>query len=82
MKKYYILTPMNDVKYIGEFQEFKDAWEFLEYSSNLRYVWLISENSIKKLKESFEQIIENNNETDNTIDIWDNEWLCQSPNPN
>ena len=48
---------MNDVEYIGEFPEFKDAWDFLEYSSNVRYVWLISENSMKKLNSLFKEII-------------------------
>ena len=59
MKKYYVLTPMNDVEYIGEFEEFKDAWDFLEYSSNIRYVWLVSENSINKLYKLFSNILEN-----------------------
>jgi hypothetical protein len=62
MKKYYVLTPMNDVEYIGEFQEFKEAWDFLEYSSNIRYVWLVSENSINKLYTLFGNILENNND--------------------
>ncbi len=60
MKKYYILTPMNDVEYIGEFEEFKDAWDFLEYSSN--NVWLVSENSINKLYKLFSNILDNNND--------------------
>jgi len=62
MKKYYVLTPMNDVEYIGEFEEFKEAWDFLEYSSNIRYVWLVSENSINKLHTLFGNILENNND--------------------
>jgi len=53
---------MNDVEYIGEFEEFKDAWDFLEYSSNIRYVWLVSENSINKLYKLFSNILENNND--------------------
>ena len=60
MKKYYILTPMNDVEYIGEFEEFRDAWEFLEYESNIRFVWLVSENSINKLYTLFSNIIGKN----------------------
>lgn len=62
MKKYYVLTPMNDVEYVGEFQDFKEAWDFLEYSSNIRYVWLVSENSINKLYTLFGNILENNND--------------------
>lgn len=54
MKKYYIISPMNEVKFIGEFEEFRDAWEFLNYESNERFVWLISENSMKKLQTQFE----------------------------
>ena len=57
MKKYYILTPMNDVEYIGKFPEFRDAWDYLEYNANLRYVWLISENSMKKLNSLFTEIM-------------------------
>lgn len=53
---------MNDVEYIGEFKEFRDAWDFLEYSSNIRYVWLVSENSINKLHTLFGNILENNND--------------------
>lgn len=45
---------MNEVKFIGEFEEFRDAWEFLNYESNERFVWLISENSMKKLQTQFE----------------------------
>lgn len=50
---------MNEVSYLGEFEEFKDAWDFLEYESNVRYVWLISENSMKKLQSTFKNIIPN-----------------------
>ena len=57
MKKYFIITPMNDVEYIGEFEEFRDAWDFIEYDSNIRYVWLVSENSINKLFNLFENIV-------------------------
>lgn len=57
MKKYYIITPMNEVTYVGEFEEFRDAWEFLNYDSNLRFVWLISENSMKTLFNQFDEII-------------------------
>lgn len=57
MKKYYTISPMNEVNYFGEFEEFRDAWDFLEYESNIRYVWLISENSMKKLVSDFEQIL-------------------------
>lgn len=49
---------MNDVQFIGEFEEFKNAWEFLEYESNIRYVWLISENSMKKLQTTFNSILQ------------------------
>lgn len=48
---------MNDVEYIGEFEEFRDAWDFIEYDSNIRYVWLVSENSINKLFNLFENIV-------------------------
>ena len=50
---------MNDVEFIGEFAEFRDAWEFLEYESNQRFVWLVSENSIRKLFNTFEGLLEN-----------------------
>lgn len=48
---------MNEVEYVGEFEEFKDAWEFLNYDSDLRFVWIISENSMKKLIGKFDNII-------------------------
>lgn len=57
MKKYYTISPMNEVSYLGEFEEFKNAWDFLEYESNIRYVWLISENSMKKLVSEFKEIL-------------------------
>lgn len=57
MKKYFVITPMNEVKYIGEFEEFRNAWEFLNYESNQRFVWLISENSMNKLFQQFHEII-------------------------
>lgn len=50
---------MNDLEYIGEFPEFKDAWEHMEYDSNKRFVWIISENSIRKLQSQFNSILEN-----------------------
>lgn len=56
------MTPMNDVQFIGEFEEFKNAWEFLEYESNIRYVWLISENSMRKLHSTFNSILNNSND--------------------
>jgi len=59
MKRYYIISPMNDLEYIGEFPEFKDAWEHMEYDSNKRFVWIISENSIRKLQSQFNSILEN-----------------------
>ena len=59
MKKYFIITPMNEVEYVGEFEEFRDAWDFLNYESNQRFVWLISENSIRKLFNTFEGLLEN-----------------------
>lgn len=49
---------MNDLEYIGEFAEFKDAWEYMEYDSNKRFVWIISENSIRKLQSQFKSILE------------------------
>ncbi len=61
MKKYYILTPANDIQYIGNFETFKDAWEFVNYDSNFRYVWIVSENSINKLHKTLTNILENNN---------------------
>lgn len=57
MKNYFIITPNNDLKYIGEFNEFKDAWEYLEYDTNQRFVWLISERSIRKLYSQFEDVL-------------------------
>lgn len=38
---------MNDVEYIGEFEEFKDAWDFLNYDIDVRYVWVLSENKLR-----------------------------------
>lgn len=57
MKKYYTISPMNEISYFGEFEDFRAAWDFLEYESNVRYVWLISENSMKKLNETFNNIL-------------------------
>lgn len=57
MKKYYTISPMNEVDYFGEFEDFKTAWDFLEYESNVRYVWLVSENSVKNLYSRFEEIL-------------------------
>lgn len=48
---------MNDVEYIGEFPEFRDAWDYLEYDANIRFVWLVSENSMKKLNSLFTEIL-------------------------
>jgi hypothetical protein len=59
MKKYYAISPMNEVSYVGEFQEFRDCWDYVEYESDIRYVWIISERSMKKLQSTFKNILEN-----------------------
>lgn len=57
MKKYYAITPMNQTTFIGEFEDFRSAWDFVEYESNIRYVWIISENSLKFLNKQFNTIL-------------------------
>lgn len=53
MKEYFILTNRNEIKFVGEFTSFKDAWDYCEYDQNVNFVWLFSRN---KLLEIFNQI--------------------------
>ena len=52
-KQYFILTNKNEIKFVGEFTSFKEAWDYCEYEQNINFVWLFSKN---KLLEIFGQI--------------------------
>lgn len=49
MKKYYVLTVQNDIEFLGNFENFSEAWDFLNYESNKRFVWLISDQNLLSL---------------------------------
>jgi len=49
MKRYYILTVENDIEFLGFFKNFSEAWDFLNYESHKRFVWLIKEENLYKL---------------------------------
>jgi len=54
-KNYYILTHNNDIEFIGKFENFSSAWDFMEYTVDRDFIYLFNE---KRLKELFNNINE------------------------
>ena len=57
LKKYYILTHKTDIKFLGEFKHFNEAWEYVNYESNDNFVWLISEKHLRELAEKIQKTL-------------------------
>lgn len=51
MKRYYILTKNVTVEYVGEFENFSEAWDYINVEQNLNFVWLFKEENMLKLAE-------------------------------
>lgn len=49
MRKYFILNSHNQLKYIGKFEDFPSAWDYLNYSTNENFVWLMSDRRLEQL---------------------------------
>ena len=52
MKKYYIFTNRNEVEYIGQFESFYEAWDFVDIEQQLNFLWLIEENDLMRVAEN------------------------------
>ena len=49
-KRYYILTNQLSIEYVGDFENFSDAWEYIDYEMSKPFVWLIKEENLLKLR--------------------------------
>jgi len=56
MKNYYILTSRNTIDFVGEFNNFAEAWDYISYDMERPFVWLLSENSLRELSERIDVI--------------------------
>ena len=48
----------NNVEFVGNFSCFSDAWDFMEYVSDKRYVWLIKEENLVGLRDKINKIFD------------------------
>lgn len=58
LKKYFVLTNRNEINYVGEFQNFSEAWEYIEYTIDQPFVWLFKEDNLRTLIKTIEKAIE------------------------
>lgn len=49
MPKYFILTNHLEIEPVGEFPNFSEAWEYIDYEMSKPFVWLIKEENLRKL---------------------------------
>lgn len=61
MKKYYILTNRLEIRYVGEFESFSDAWEFIDYEMQSPFVWLFKEENLIRLIDTIKEVVNENN---------------------
>lgn len=58
LKKYFVLTNRNEINYVGEFENFSEAWEYIEYTIDQPFVWLFKEDNLRTLIKTIEKAIE------------------------
>lgn len=58
MKKYYILTNRLEIRYVGEFENFSEAWEYIDYSMQAPFVWLFKEENLLGLISTIREAID------------------------
>ena len=65
MKNYYILTNRLEIKYVGEFENFSEAWEYIDYSMQAPFVWLFKEENLLGLIDTIKKSVKENKENAN-----------------
>ena len=65
MKKYYILTNRLEIRYVGEFENFSEAWEYIDYSMQAPFVWLFKEENLLGLIDTIKKSVKENKENAN-----------------
>jgi len=58
LKKYFVLTNKNEINFVGEFENFSEAWEHIEYTTDQTFVWLFKEDNLRTLIKTIEKAIE------------------------
>lgn len=66
LKRYYILTAHLDVVYIGEFENFSMAWDFVSYEENISFVYLFKEENLLKLVDTIQEKVKEQNRISTT----------------
>lgn len=56
-KNYYILTKNNNIEFIGQFENFATAWDYLEYNINKDFVYLFNEKRLKELSDNIDFVL-------------------------
>lgn len=49
LKKYFILTNKLQIEYVGDFENFSEAWNYIDYDMQKPFVWLFKEENLIKL---------------------------------
>lgn len=57
LKKYFVLTNRNEINFVGEFNNFSEAWEHIEYTIDQPFVWLFKEENLKQLVKTIEEAL-------------------------
>lgn len=56
-KNYYILTKNNNIEFIGQFENFATAWDYLEYNINKDFIYLFNEKRLKELSDNIDFVL-------------------------
>ena len=59
MEKYFVVKPNKTIEYIGEFDSNHDAYEYVEYDSDINYTWIINLSELKHLDTHIRNILDN-----------------------
>ena len=65
MKNYYILTNRLEIKFVGEFENFSEAWNFIDYEMPSPFVWLFKEENLLGLIDTIKKSVKENKENAN-----------------
>lgn len=57
MNKYFLLTPKDEIEFLGEFNSFIEAWDFADYESQKPFIRLYNLDNLKTLQNKLSEIL-------------------------
>jgi hypothetical protein len=57
LKKYFLLNPKNEIEFLGEFENFNEAWDFANYELDKPFIYIYKIDNLINLQKQISQVL-------------------------